>query len=274
MFEDVTINELFFGEGWLLLSLCFLHCASELVFNGPMHRNPPVETQRMNWKLHKERTISRGHFRRMCRMHPDAFDKLVLMVDCALKSNGTKAFNRSLAGPIMTEIRLHCAIRCLAGGSYLDICALVLTPHSAFCSILWQTCDALCDCPQLALVFPTTPEQLRAASLGFESISINGIMRGCVGVIDGWLCPIEVPPSIHVGNVRSCFSGHCQRCGFNTQAVTDHFGRFLFVAVAAPGGQGDVNASARTSLPDVLNTLPLGCFITGDNACAPSEHFI
>jgi hypothetical protein len=213
MFEDVIVNELYDGEGWLLLSVCLLHHACELLFDGT--RNPPVETQRMNWMFHKERMISRGHFRRMCRMDPPSFDKLVLLLDAALKSDANKAFNRSPAGPTTTEIRLCCLMRHLAGGSYLDICALVLIPHSTFNEILWQTCDAICQCPELELIFPTTPEQLQDASQGMESISLHGIMSGCIGVIDGWLCPIEVPPSTLVGDVCSCFSGHHQRCGFN-----------------------------------------------------------
>jgi hypothetical protein len=56
----------------------------------------------------------------------------------------------------------------------------------------------------------------------------------CIGVIDGWLCPIEVPASSMVGNVQSYFSGHYQRYGFNIQAVTDHLGRFIFMAVVQP----------------------------------------
>ncbi len=273
MFEDVIVNELCDGEGWLLLSICFLCRAFQLLFDGTL--NPPVETQRMNWMFHKERMISRGHFRRMHRMDPPAFDKLVPLLDATLKSNANKAFNRSPAGPTTTEIRLHCLLRCLAGGSHLDICALVSIPHSTFCGILWQTCDAVCQCPEMELMFPTTPEQLEAASLGMESISFSGIMSGCIGVIDGWLCPIEVPTSTVVGDVRSHFSGHCQRCGFNTQAVTDHLGRFIFMAVAAPGGQGDINALARTSLTAISSKLPLRHFIsTGDNARAPSEHLV
>ena len=108
MFEDIIINELYDGEGWLLLSICFLYYAFQLLFDGTC--NPPLETQRMNWILHKERMISRGHFRRMYRMDPLAFDKLVLLLDAALESNATKALNRSPAGPIITEIRLHCLI--------------------------------------------------------------------------------------------------------------------------------------------------------------------
>jgi hypothetical protein len=51
MFEDIVIDELDDGEGWLLSSICFLYYAFQLLFDGT--NNPPVETQRVNWILHK-----------------------------------------------------------------------------------------------------------------------------------------------------------------------------------------------------------------------------
>jgi hypothetical protein len=108
--------------------------------------------------------------------------------------------------------------------------------------ILWKTCDAINDCPELDFRLPNTTTELEEASAGFEGISVHGIMRGCIGAIDRWLLPIQVPPATHVGNVKTYFSGHCQRHGFNIQAIVNHLGRFLFIAVAAPGSQPDVNA--------------------------------
>jgi hypothetical protein len=46
------------------------------------------------------------------------------------------------------------------------------------------------------------------------------------------------------------------------------------MAVAAPGGQGDAKALARTSLLAILSNLPLGCFIIGDNSHKPSKHLV
>ena len=99
-------------------------------------------------------------------------------------------------------------------------------------------------------------------------------MRGCIGAIDGWLLLIQVPPATHVGNVKTYFLGHYQRHGFNIQAIVDHLGRFLFIAVAAPGSQPDVNAFNRTSLHALLMNLPLGYFLLGDNAYKPSEYLV
>jgi hypothetical protein len=62
--------------------------------------------------------------------------------------------------------------------------------------------------------------------------------------------------------------------GVNVQAVVDHYGCFLYVADAAPGGEPDVNALARTSLVDILAALPLGYFVVGDNTYPPSEGLV
>jgi hypothetical protein len=196
------------------------------------------------------------------------------MLGNILVINEGKSYARSEAGPIIPEIRLHCLMRYLAGGSYLDICTLVSIPHSTFYYILWKTCDAINDCPDLEFRLPNTTAELEEASAGFEGISVHGIMRGCIGAIDGWLLPIQVPPATHVGNVKTYFSGHYQHHGFNIQAIVDHLGRFLFIAVAAPGSQPDVNAFNRTSLHALLMNLPLGYFLLGDNAYKPSEYLV
>jgi hypothetical protein len=46
------------------------------------------------------------------------------------------------------------------------------------------------------------------------------------------------------------------------------------VAVAAPGGQPDINAIRILGLYDLLRKLPLGCYLIGDNAYPPSEWLL
>ena len=58
------------------------------------------------------------------------------------------------------------------------------------------------------------------------------------------------------------------------QAIVDCLGRFLFIAVAAPGSQPDINAFSRTSLHEVLSDLPVDYFIIGDNAYKPTEYMV
>jgi hypothetical protein len=104
-------------------------------------------------------------------MSTASFDILVGILGNTLAINPTKFYARSEAGPIIPEIRLHCLMRYLAGGSYLDIRILVSIPHSTFYYILWTTCDAINDCPQLDFSLPCTEAELNEASAGFEGIS-------------------------------------------------------------------------------------------------------
>jgi hypothetical protein len=53
----------------------------------------------------------------------------------------------------------------------------------------------------------------------FKSISYNEAIMNCIGIIDGYLLRIKTPSRIHVGNVKSYFSGHYQCYGINIQAV-------------------------------------------------------
>jgi hypothetical protein len=109
MFKDANVNNLFHDQGWLLLSLCYLSSALSFLFDGSCP-HPPVETQGVNWLWHKECMLSLGHFRRMYQMNPDAFGQLVLILDTTITANITKAYSQSPAGPIITEIQLHCLL--------------------------------------------------------------------------------------------------------------------------------------------------------------------
>jgi hypothetical protein len=84
-------------------------------------------------------------------MSSESFEKPVAILQPVLTVNATKIFARSPAGPIIPEIRLHCVIHYLAGGSYL-----VSIPHSAFYYSLWKTCDVINVCPELAFRLPST----------------------------------------------------------------------------------------------------------------------
>lgn len=50
--------------------------------------------------------------------------------------------------------------------------------------------------------------------------------------------------------------------------------RFLYVAVAAPGGVSDVRAYSKLKLKQLVERLPTGYYIIGDNAYVPTEHLI
>ena len=153
MFEE-TLNEDVGNERWFLMAVSFLWQAFEFMFNGT--RNPATESQQVNWREHRRKLIERRHFHRSYHVSPDLFNTLVEMLGNILVINKGKSYARSEAGPIIPKIRFYCLMRYLAGGSYLDMCTLVSIPHPTFYYILWKTCDAINDCPELEFRLPNT----------------------------------------------------------------------------------------------------------------------
>ena len=179
MFEDIYIPEI---DGALQTMLFFLDFAYDFLFGD--QRSTPLVEQRMNWLEHQETLERRGVFHRTYRMSPESFARLALLLEVALSNKHRVG---GLGGPLIPEVCLHCVIRYLAGGSYLDICAIAGIPSSTFYAVIWRTCEALNSIEELSFHLPRSQLELDIASAGFESVSTNGIMYGCIGAIDGWL---------------------------------------------------------------------------------------
>jgi hypothetical protein len=74
-------------------------------------------------------------------MSPDSFHKLLSYIEPSLAIDERMAWLHG--GPILPELRLYCALRWLAGGSYSDIYMYVGVSKSSFYCICWQTTFAL-----------------------------------------------------------------------------------------------------------------------------------
>ena len=233
---------------------------------------------RMNWAEHVHELHQEGGkaFYSMYRMDYHAFQKLVNLIDSSVRKNGVMAERRTgkSCGLITTEIALHCALRWLAGGSYLDIRITARISKSSFYLYAHRCIDAINNCPDLRYKFPTTTVQLQNTADDFNRLSSHGIFEGCVGAVDGLLLRTRAPASAHVGNVRSFYSGHYKSYGHNIQAVCDSQCRFVFMAANSPGGSNDAAAYRNTTLPGYVSNLPAGKFIVGDNAYTCSENLL
>ena len=64
--------------------------------------------------------------------------------------------------------------------------------------------DAISEFEALAYKFPNTANELDEAA-GFESMSSQAAIRGCVACLDGYLLQIKVPSTIEIGNVEAIF---------------------------------------------------------------------
>ena len=235
-------------------------------------RNPSVFEQRLNWEEHKGSRSHDRSFRRKLRMSVDSFEKLLEMIRKDLEVNEAMASLRG--GPIIPEICLYVTLRWLAGGSYLDIKDQTGITTASFYRCLWKTIKAIACCSELAIKFPQTKAECEAAAAGFRSVSYNGVVANCIGVVDGYLFCINTPSKKEAENVRSYFSGHYQCYGLNIQAVTDHLCRFIYFAICAPGVTGDNQAIHQIDLFEMIENLPRGFCVIGDAAYQAMEHLV
>ena len=250
-----------------VLSLCV-----GVLYLFPVDRNRSLVEQRLLWDEYSSRHEQRGTLLRRLRMTKESFDKLVLLLAADLVVDEVEAKKRGAA--IIPEICLYCTLRYLAGGSYLDISDIAGISQSSFYRVVWKTITAICKCTALRLTFPKTDEEISAAIAGFASVSKDGAINNCAGVVDGYLLRIRVPAKKEAKNVRSFFSGHYQCYGVNIQAAADHHSRFIHFALAAPGVTGDHDAIKQCLLYDLVESLPLGVCFIGDAAYQPTEHMV
>jgi hypothetical protein len=175
---------------------------------------------------------------------------------------------------ISVEIIVSCFLRWIGGGVYLDIRTAAGISIASFYRHIKNCIVAINQCPKLYYHFPKTSTEMQTAADGFKAISSNNAIEGCVACIDGFLLKIKVPASKEVGNVKSFFSGHYQTYGINVQAACDCFCRFVEVCVAAPGGANNVRAFKDSTLYPLVESLPIGKFVIGDNAYVCTESLL
>ena len=176
---------------------------------------------RLEWDKHVaalQKEGDGGSFRRMYRMDIDSFVKLSSMLKPHLCVDERMSKICTSKGKITTDIVLHCLIRWLAGGSYLDIRLSAGISRASFYRCIHSAMDGLCSTDKITIdAFPPDESQLVRLAADFKDISgTGGILNGCVGVEDGFLLPTGTP-SVRGsnGNVKAYFSGHYQCYGIN-----------------------------------------------------------
>ncbi|ETO77568.1 hypothetical protein F444_07251 [Phytophthora nicotianae P1976] len=165
-------------------------------------------------------------------------------------------------------------LRWLGWGSHHDVRSNSGVSVAAFYASIHQIVDGIIDHPELQFEFPTSEPAQRHAAKAFERLSNSCTIKGCVGAVDGWLCPIRVPQKKEVSRVRSFFSGHYQRYGVNVQACCYHLSRFTAVTCSSPGGTGDAVAFLKWRLSAIVKDLTKGLYIVGDNVYTNTNQLL
>jgi hypothetical protein len=256
----------------MITALLFLGLSLKALMLIPEGRQCHLFEQRLAWNEYCTRHHGRGTLVRRLRMGKISFERLVMLLENDLQVDERQASFRG--GAIIPEICVYCTLRFLAGGSYLDVTDVAGISQASFYRVVWKTITAITKCPDLRIVFPTTAAEVTTAIDGFASISVDGVINNCAGVVDGYLMRCRVPSKREVKNVRSFFSGHYQCYGVNIQAAADHHCRFIHFAFAAPGVSGDRDAIKQCALHDLIEGLPVGICVIGDAAYQPTEHMV
>jgi hypothetical protein len=259
-------------------SHCILLTAAMTAFvaSSERARSPMYVRDRLRWSEHVEELCQEGDlaFRRLYRMTPESFNKLCNLIRPLMPINEDMSKRRTGKDPISVEMSLHCVLRFLAGASPLDIRLVVGISFPSFYRVVYRCIDAILRVDELAYHFPSTDDDILQAARGFSLVSSHNIVQGCVACVDGMLLRIDTPCQSETGNVKSYFSGHYQDYGINVQAACDSQCRFVYCALAAPGGANDIFAYRQSTLEKHVEKLPLGKYVIGDNAYVCTEHLL
>ncbi|KAE8960757.1 hypothetical protein PF001_g30564, partial [Phytophthora fragariae] len=151
------------------------------------------QRKRIDWEAYAQRLVDEGQFDKCYKMSFSSFMALAAMLEPYLPVDVKQSRNRTGADPITHTNKLQMCLRWLSGGSYHDVRETSGVSVPAFCRSIHEVVDAIIAHPELQLQFPTTVQAQRHASKAFERLSNSRVMKGCVGAVDGWLCPIRVP---------------------------------------------------------------------------------
>ena len=186
-----------------------------------INRAAAVPRQRMVWS-EREDSLSDMDFVRRYRMSKDCFGDLVRVLQpildpTTLGSNGSQR--------VPTELCLSLTLRIVAGGSYLDVADIHGLATTTVQKHFWRTVQALVETLTLDLRLDD-PAGLEALEEGFADAS-NGIVRGCVGALDGVVFKIHKPPE---GEAPSRY--YCRKGWFavNAQVVCDSNRRITYLS--------------------------------------------
>ena len=144
------------------------------MYVGTTVREDKYKHVHLSWDPHVEKLQHEGMFSRTYRMTHEAFLKLLSLIGPILSLDTGLSKSTRGAEVIQPEVVMAIALRWLAGGSYIDI------RHAYNCSAAYiYRCrdlfiDAISTCQALAIRFPETPEEIKAAVDGFPALKNQG----------------------------------------------------------------------------------------------------
>ena len=186
----------------------------------------PMESSQIDAVGYVAELIHQNEFNVTFRMSQVSFQKLAELLRPALSVNESPSYCAlSGSGLVLPELVIAMSLRWLAGGQWQDIEKVYGVNRSHFYFLGRKFMDAVMACPVLQIRPPDASDidGLKRLALHFDAATcFKARLQG--------LCWISEPE-----NVLAYYSGHYRHDSLNIQAMSNHCGKFLYFAVAAPG---------------------------------------
>lgn len=206
-------------------------------------------------------------------MSPESFNKLVELLAPKLLPKNLLMTRKDFLPP-RTIVAI--ALRYFAGGSYLDLIRRSGISKQGIYSCVHRVVKAVNSTSEVGHVeFPTTLDECHAFAAEWAELSgpsgDRGLFNTAIGMLDGILVRIKAPSIPRAEDYRS---GHKKAYGVNVQACCDARLRIMFLSCKTPGKTNDLKAYRKSDLSRLIESLPEGFWVGGDNAYVNSEHML
>ncbi|CAN0371733.1 unnamed protein product, partial [Pylaiella littoralis] len=230
--------------------------------------------ERRAWPLYIKPMLGDGTFKGRFRMHHVDFKILVDHLRPELERDTTMGALRNGAVPVEYQVGL--TLRWLAGASmYQGMDGHVIARSTAY-QTAFRVIKAINDCTELDCKWPATPEDVADKAAHFEKRCSVGVIRKCVGAMDGLFVRTIRPTTRDTAEPNSYYSGHKKGFGMNFQRICDAEFRIIITAwtMNSPGCQNDRTAFKFSGFEQLLQDLPPDYFILGDAAYPASDRVL
>ncbi|CAN0179766.1 unnamed protein product, partial [Ectocarpus fasciculatus] len=264
-----------------------------------------VYRERRSFYTYVRPMVEDNTFRRRFRMDYTDFMALADILRPKLQRDEKMGALRN--GSIPVEFQLAMTLRFLAGGSVFEVMDSNVIARSTAYAIVHRVIDAINQTRQLDCKWPVGDDAEAQAEL-YRRRSTNGVIRRCVGAMDGLFVRMLQPTLKRHAVPGSFYSGHKKAFGMNFQ-VRDDTGRTHVVAcrhifiqqlspaaptipvsvvfgicnaryeiiawtMNCPGSQNDRTAFKHSGFDALLSKMPPDCFIVGDAAYPASNRVL
>ena len=168
----------------------------------------------------------------MYRLHIENFNLLLNDIRHEITTENVEMAIRSSGSEVCAEVRLAATLRYLAGGSVWDIRIIFGLSVYEFYRSVWRVVDAIHNHKDFKVEFPIDDVgKLQELERVFRAKSSHGLIRGCVGAIDGCLI-WQKNHSVAVHNPRRDYSARKEKYALLLMAIADAIRRITFFDIS------------------------------------------